>query len=323
MVERTTMDVIGAGWREHEVHKAQANREELVERIAQAIHDNGHTEPLTGLHLQRRASPTELVHGLTDLAFCVIAQGSKEIFLGDQCYRYDPAHYLLTTAELPVVAHVIEASQKRPYLSLRLRLDSALVSAVMIEAGHLSAHNFSQNRAGTSAIAVSPLDTNLLDAVVRLVRLLDNRDEARFLAPMITREIVYRLLLSEQGNRLRHIAALGENTGHIAQAIERLRKNYNQPIRIQSIAQELGMSVSGFHRHFKTVTAMSPLQFQKRLQLQEARRLMLGEHLDATSTAHRVGYGDVSQFIREYKRMFGLPPVRDMERLRGVAREAA
>lgn len=319
MIERVAMNVTEPGWTEREAHKAQVSKDELVERIARAIPSDGHVEPLKGVHLQRRSSPTELVHGLTELAFCAIVQGSKEIFLSEQCYRYDPAHYLLTTAKLPVVSQVIQASQRQPYLSLRLHLDPVLVSAVMIEAGCTSFHD----PAGACAIAVSPLDANLLDAVVRLVRLLDDQNEARFLKPMITREIIYRLLLSEQGSRLRHVAALSDNTHHIAQAIERLRKDYNQPIRIKSIAQELGMSVSGFHHHFKAITAMSPLQFQKRLRLQEARRLMLGEHLDATSTAYRVGYDDVSQFTREYKRMFGLPPARDMERLRGAAREEA
>lgn len=317
MGEQAVMDAISLDQVEREAYQAQANRNELVERISRAVPEDGRVEPLKGLYLQRCSSPTELVHGLSDLAFCVIAQGSKEVFLGRQRYRYDPAHYLLATAELPIVGHVIEASRGRPYLSLRLHLDPALVGSVMVEAGPLS----SRNPAGVSAITVSPLDTNLLDAAVRLVRLLDTPAEARFLAPMITREIVYRLLMGEQGARLRHVAALGGNTYHIARAIERLRQDYNQPIRIESMAQELGMSVSGFHHHFKAVTAMSPLQFQKRLRLQEARRLMLGEHLDATSTAYRVGYDDASQFTREYKRLFGLPPVRDVERLRGAARQ--
>jgi AraC-like DNA-binding protein len=158
--------------------------------------------------------------------------------------------------------------------------------------------------------------------VVRLVRLLDSHAEVPFLAPLITREIVYRLWTGEQRERLRHIAASGGYTPHIARAIERLHQDFDQPLRIDSIARELGMSVSGFHHHFKAVTAMSPLQFQKRLRLQEARRLMLGEGLDATSTAYRVGYHDGSHFNREYKSLFGLPPMRDIERLRGTARES-
>src|SRR3954447_24814162 len=138
--------------------------------------------------------------------------------------------------------------------------------------------------------------------------------------PLITREIVYRLLKGEQGNRLRHLALLGGHTDRIAEAFERLRREFNQPLRIESLAQELGMSISGFHHHFKAVTAMSPLQFQKQLRLQEARRILLGENLDAASVGYRVGYDDASQFSREYKRLFGQPPMRDVERLREAGR---
>jgi AraC-like DNA-binding protein len=247
----------------------------------------------------------------------VIAQGSKEVFLGHERYQYDPSHYLLVTAELPLVGHVLDASKERPYLSLRLELDPTLVGLVMVEAGHPSP----QNHANVRAINVSSLDAGLLDAVVRLVRLLDTPSEAPFLAPLITREIVYRLWRGEQGDRLRYIATLGGYTPHIVKAIERLHKDFDQPLRMDSIARELGMSVSGFHHHFKAVTAMSPLQFQKRLRLQEARRLLLGEGLDAASAAYRVGYNDASHFNREYKRLFGVPPIRDVERLREAVRQ--
>ena len=189
----------------------------------------------------------------------------------------------------------------------------------MVETGHLS----SRNRGDVRAMDVSPLDANLLDAAVRLVRLLDSPAEVRVLRPLITREIVYRLLMGEQGNRLRHLALLGGQTDRIAEAVERLRRDFHQPLRIDRLARELGMSVSGFHHQFKAVTAMSPLQFQKQLRLQEARRLMLGENLDAASAGYRVGYDDASQFSREYKRLFGQPPMRDVERLRAAARSEA
>jgi len=207
-------------------------------------------------------------------------------------------------------------SVQRPYLSLRLDLNPALVGSVMVEAGHLS----SRSQGDVRAIDVSPLDADLLDATVRLVRLLDSPAESRVLRPLVTREIVYRLLMGEQGNRLRHLALLGGPTDRIAEAVERLRRDFNQPLRIDSLARELGMSVSGFHHHFKAVTAMSPLQFQKQLRLQEARRILLGENLDAASAGHRVGYDDASQFSREYKRLFGQPPLRDVERLREAVR---
>jgi AraC-like DNA-binding protein len=309
------MDSMNPQQVEREVHRTQANREELIERIARAISKDGRVEPLKGLHLNRSSSPAEPVYTVSDPAFCVIAQGSKEIFLGNERYLYDPAHYLLITAGLPLVGQVFDASKEQPYLSLRLELDPTLVGSVMVEAGQVSP----RSHTAMKAIDVSPLEASLLDAVVRLVRLLDTPAEAPFLAPLITREIVYRLWKGEQSDRLRHVAVLGGHTHRIARAIERLRNEFDQPLRIDDIAQELGMSASGFHHHFKAVTAMSPLQFQKRLRLQEARRLMLGEGLDAASTAYHVGYNDASQFNREYKRLFGLPPLRDVERLREAA----
>jgi len=316
-MSRATVDSMNPQQAAGEAYREQANRDELIECIARAIREDGRVEPLKGLHLIRRSSPTEWVHSVSDLALCVIAQGSKEILLGDTRYRYDPAHYLLTTVELPIVSQVIEASQERPYLAFRLELDPALVGSVLVEAGHLSS---SRSHADVRAINVSLLDASLLDAVVRLVRLLDSPTEARFLAPLISREIVYRLLMGAQGDRLRHIAALGGHTYRIAKAVERLRQDFDAPLRIDDIARELGMSVSGFHHHFKAVTAMSPLQFQKQMRLQEARRLLLGEGLDAASAGYRVGYNDASHFNREYKKLFGVPPIRDMERLREAAR---
>ena len=249
----------------------------------------------------------------------MIAQGSKEYLLGESRYRYDPFHYLLVTVDLPHVSQVLEASKQRPYLSLRLSLAPTLVGEVMVEAGHPSP----RDHADVRAIDVSPLDVDLLDASVRLMRLLDAPAEARVLMPLITREIIYRLLVGEQGTRLRHLAILGGYTSSIARAVERLRRDFNQPLRIESLARELGMSVSGLHHHFKAVTAMSPSQFQKQLRLQEARRLMLGEDLDAASAAYRVGYHDASHFNREYKSLFGVPPMRDVQRLREEAQPQA
>ena len=294
--------------------RAQADRAELVERIAQIVREDGRVEVLQGLFFNR-ISTLKSVHGVSEPAFCIVAQGGKAVFLGDECYQYDPAHYLLFTAELPYVSQVIEATPEYPYLSLRLNLDPALVSSVMVEAGHIS----TQSQANVRAINVSPLDDNLLDAVVRLVRLIDTPDEARFLAPLITREIVYRLLMGNQGDRLQQVTVQRGHTPRIARAIQRFHKEFDQHLRIDDIAQELGMSTSSFHQHFKAVTALSPLQFLKQLRLQEARRLMIGEQLDAASAGYQVGYDDASHFNREYKRLFGLPPMRDIERLRDTA----
>src|SRR5919204_1080667 len=283
--------------REREKCRAVANQEELVERIARAIREDGVAEPLRGLFLKRVSTPTEPVHGVSIPAFCVIAQGSKEVYLGEDRYRYDPGHYLLATVELPIVIQIGEASRELPHLSLRLNLDAATVASVMVEAGLPSP----RGHANAKAIDVSPLDAGLLDAVVRLVRLVDSPIEARILMPLVTREIVYRLLMGAHSDRLRHLAALGGATNRIVRALERIRSDYDKPLRIESLAQELGMSVSGFHAQFKAVTAMSPLQFQKHTRLQEARRLMFGEDLDAASAGLRVGYDDASYFNREYK----------------------
>src|SRR5438067_4532438 len=178
------MDALYRQGLESETQRAYAYREELAERIARALPEDGTVEPLKGLHLNRSSTPTDPLHGVSEPSFCVIAQGSKEVLLGDSAYRYDAAHYLLATIELPVVSRVIEASAERPYLSLRLDLDPALVGSVMVEAGHLS----SRNGADVRAMDVSPLDANLLDAVVRLVRFLDSPAEVRVLRPLITRE---------------------------------------------------------------------------------------------------------------------------------------
>jgi AraC-like DNA-binding protein len=305
--------------RAREAQQAAANRYELIERIAGALPDDGRNEPMHGLHFIRTSSPTERVHAVSRPSLCVIAQGAKEVHLGDDAFRYNPAHYLLAVVSLPVVVQIVEASIDRPYLSLALDLDPSIVSSVIVETGlpasraHISAR----------AIDVSPLESNLLDAVVRLVRLVDSPGEARVMQPLVTREIVYRLLVGAQGDRLRHLTPLGGTTTRIATAVERLRTGFDQPLRIERIANELGMSVSGFHAQFKAVTAMSPLQFQKHIRLQEARRLMIANDLDAASAGHRVGYEDASHFTREYKRLFGEPPVRDLQRLRAAAAPAA
>lgn len=301
---------------EREALKEQMNREELVERIAQAVREDVGVKPMPGVVLRRSSAPTEPVHGIVGPAFCVIAQGRKEVVVGEERYGYDPYHYLLATVELPLSGQVMEASPDKPYLAVNIALDPGLVGSVMVEAG-LSAL---RGNADVRAITVSPLDAEMLDATVRLVRLVDNPKQACVLAPLITREIVFRLLTGEQGARLQHLVALGGYANRIARAMERIRTNFDKPLRIDSLARELGMSASGLHHQFKTVTAMTPLQFQKQLRLQEARRLMLGEDMDAASAGYRVGYDDPAYFTREYKRLFGMPPMRDVGRLRQVTR---
>ena len=313
------MDAINDQQVERQAQRMQANRQELVERITQILNEDGHAQPLEGLHLHRSSMPLEQVHSVVKPCFCVIAQGSKQVLLGDSRYVYGPSDYLISTVELPRVSQILEASPERPYLSFRLELDPALVGLVMVETGQAPPPSHKD----VSATDVSPLDVDLQDAILRLVRLLDTPAEAPVLMPLITREIFYRLMIGQQGARLRHLAILGGYTPIIARAVERLRQDFDQPLRIENLARELGMSVSGLHHHFKAVTSMSPLQFQKQLRLQEARRLMLSEDFDAARAAYRVGYHDASHFNREYKSLFGVPPMHDVQRLREEALEIA
>jgi AraC-like DNA-binding protein len=300
---------------ERDARRIQADQEELADRIARATPGDCTVEVQPGLHFRRCSRPTEPLHGFSKPSFCVIAQGSKELVVGDDRFRYDPAHYMISTVELPMIGQVVEASPERPYLGFWMALDPSVVTSVMVESGVVQRGD----GIGVKSIDVSALDASLLDATLRLVRLVDVPAEYHVLAPLVIREIVYRLLNGAQASRMRHLATFGGHAHRMVRAVEKLRKNFNKPLRIDEVARELGMSVSGFHAHFRAVTAMSPLQFQKQLRLQEARRLMLSEDLDAAEAGYRVGYEDASHFSREYKRQFGDPPMRDVERLRELA----
>ncbi len=296
-----------------EAQRMQINREELLERMARILPDDGALEPLDGLFLARLTKPMESTLALYQPALCFVVQGGKQVLVGEEVLWYDPGNYLLFTVDLPVVFRVEEASKEKPYFGLRLNLDPALVTAVMMEAGA----EIKKGDAIIKAIGVNAVDVDLLDAVVRLVRLADKPGEKEILAPLIKREIIYRLLAGGEGARLSHLVVASKGaTRRISRAIGRLRDHYNEPLKIEEIARELGMSVSGFHHHFKSVTSMSPLQFQKQIRLQEARRLMLGEELDAASAGHQVGYEDPAYFSRDYKKLFGAPPQRDIANLR-------
>jgi AraC-like DNA-binding protein len=299
---------------EKQARRMQADREELGERIAHALPRDGKVEVRPGLVVTRLSSPTGPEYAVLEPWLCMIAQGAKDVLLGDEWFHYDPAHYLISTLGVPAVGRVVEASRERPYLGLRLSLDPSVVTSVMIEAA-VGADSRGQG-AGVKGVGVSPLGADLLDATVRLMRLIDRPGEYRVLAPLIVREIVYRLLSGPQCDRLRHLATFGGHTHRMVRAVEKLRGGFDKPLRVEDVARDLAMSVSGFHARFKAVTGMSPLQFQKHLRLQEARRLMLNENLDAGEAGFRVGYEDQSYFSRDYKRHFGEPPMRDVERLR-------
>ena len=296
-----------------DAQRAQSGREELLERMSLALPNDGALEVLEGLFLARLTEPMESKLALYEPALCLVVQGSKQVLVGEEVLRYDPGNYLLFTVDLPVVFRVEEASRAKPYFGLRLNLDSALVTEVMMEAGA----EIKKGDASVKAIAVNSVDADLLDAVLRLVRLTDKPGEQKILGPLIKREIIYRLLAGGEGARLSHLVVASKGaTRRISRAIGRLRENYSEPLKIEEMARELGMSTSGFHHHFKSVTSMSPLQFQKQRRLQEARRLMLGEELDAASAGHQVGYEDPAYFSRDYKKLFGAPPQRDIANLR-------
>src|SRR6185369_525349 len=294
-----------------DAQRIKSNREELIERIARTVTEDGAKEVLPGFFLARSSKPSQSLNTVYEPAFCFIAQGRKRALLGEEVFRYDPGHYLLFTVDLPLIFQIEKATQDEPYLGLRLDLDPSLVASVLVEADI----KINKGDASTKAMDVHTSDANLLDAVVRLVRLADEPGSSNVLAPLVVKEIIYRLLAGGQGARLGHLLPSGD-TQRISRAIGHLRMHLDEPLKIDDIARQLGMSVSGFHHHFKSVTAMSPLQFQKQIRLQEARRLMLGEDLDAASAGFRVGYDDPSYFSRDYKKLFGSPPQRDIVSLR-------
>jgi hypothetical protein len=227
---------------ERDAQWVQAYRDELVERITQAVREDGTVEPLQGVRLHRSSLPNEPIHSVAEPHFAVIAQGSKEIYLGDERYRFDPYHYCLGTVGLPVASRIVEASKERPYLSFRLELDPILIGSVMSDAGLSAPPNYTD----VNALGASTLDADLLDAVVRLVRLIESPAEAQVLAPLVKREIFYRLLMGNLGAQLRHIAIVSGYTPPIARAIEHLRKDFDQPLRIESIASGLGPPSHGW-----------------------------------------------------------------------------
>lgn len=293
--------------------RLRLNREELIERMSRLAPENSLWEAFPGIFIYQSTKPSENDIYVLKPAFCVIAQGSKDVLLNDELFHYDSGHYLISTIDLPVKSNVVEASREKPYLNLRIDLDPTVVASVLIESGI----EIKKSGATAKAMDVSPVDADLLDAVVRLVKLLASPIEMKLLAPAIIREIIYRLLRGKQGERLSHLVAAAEGDARrISRVVKQLRENIDQPLKIEDTARELGMSVSGFHNHFKSVTAMSPLQYQKQIRLQEARRLMLGENMDVASAGFHVGYEDPSYFSREYKKLFGAPPLRDIARLR-------
>jgi AraC-like DNA-binding protein len=272
------------------------------------------TTKVPGLSLFRREETSEPVTGMYEPSVCLIAQGAKKVLLGDDTYFYDASHYLLAGLHLPVVAQVIEASREKPYLGLRLTFDYRDISQLMTE-GQLPAP---QSQRTDRGMATGEMTVALASAFLRLVNLLDEEQDIPILAPVIQREILYRMMVGEQGARLRQLAVAGTQSQQVARAVSWLKSN----LRVDQLAEMANMGTSTFHHHFRTMTALSPLQYQKQLRLQEARRLMLAERVDAASAAFQVGYESPSQFSREYSRLYGAPPLRDISALRQQANSA-
>jgi AraC-like DNA-binding protein len=266
------------------------------------------------LNLIRSSEPTVPTHVLYEPAICIVVQGRKQTILGDDVYIYDATQYLTVSVDLPVLGHVVEASKEKPYLCLRLDLDPALISAIMLETPQENLANQLPQR----AMSLNPMSEELLDNALRLLRLLEEPKHIAVLAPLVEREFLYRLLTGEQSGRLRQIALSESRAQQVNKAIGLIKRNFRKTLRIEQVASEANMSPSSFHQHFKAVTSMSPLQYQKQLRLQEARRLILSQSLDAATAGHAVGYDSPSQFSREYARLFGQPPLRDIARLKDM-----
>ncbi|EMJ7102856.1 AraC family transcriptional regulator [Vibrio parahaemolyticus] len=273
---------------------------------------NQYDTPISGLRFSRWTTPTPPTSYTHNPSICLIAQGRKRVLLGEESFIYDANHFLISSVDLPIIANIIEASEEQPYLGLIMELDLTEISQLIVD----SELAFTQAKEAQKGIAVGELSESLLDAFVRLAELLDEGQNIKILAPIIKREIFYRLLMSEQGTRLHQIVTAGSHSHQIAKAIDWLKNNFVKPLSVGDLASYTGMSKSSFYTHFRSMTSMTPLQFQKKLRLSEARRLMLTENLDAMAATFKVGYESPSQFSREYSRLFGAPPSKDIKLLR-------
>lgn len=279
-------------------------------RALAALHADG---PMAGTAIPRLAvhvghGPTPPVSGLFEPKICLVLQGAKEIMIGEQVLRYDPATFFVASVELPVTGCIVEATPERPYMGLTLGLDREALAGLISEVP-------GRAEAETQAFAVSAVTPELLDPWLRLLGLLETPEDIPVLAPLVEREILYRLLRGPQGALLRQAAREDSRLSQVRQAIGWIRDHYDKPLRVETLCELAGMSPASFHRHFRAATAMSPLQYQKSLRLQQARRLLVGS-TEAARAAYAVGYESASQFSREYARMFGMPPARDAVRLR-------
>lgn len=266
---------------------------------------------IPGLTLHGWTMPMEPASYLYEPSFAFIARGSKRVLLANEAYTYDESHFLLTAVGLPTVVQVLNATAANPYYSIKMNIDLEMARELIAEV------DLSRPKVpvGATGMSIGPVTAPLATAVMRLVDMLDRPDDVPILARSVQREILYRVLTSSVGERLREAVQIGTHTNRVAGAIRFIRENFTQPIRVGELARIAYMGESTLHHHFRVLTTMSPLQYQKHLRLHEARRLMLNEQIDATSAAYRVGYESATQFNREYRRMFGMPPKSDVRQI--------
>jgi len=303
--------------REQSVQVVEMRRELARKIAAHAPKEGAHATLIPGLTLFRRTAPSPCYPATYEPSFTVFVQGRKRINLGGTTYLCDESTFLLSSLDVPVVSQIVAASEEVPLLSMLLKLDMAMVRGILSQEEFQLPEGSPQG----CGIAIGRTTVDLLKPCSRLLDLLDASEDIPFLSNLIQREIVYRLLRGPQGERLRAIATLGDQSQRTAKAVAWLRANYAKPLRLAELAEVARMGMSTLHHRFRALTAMSPLQYQKRLRLQAARERMLIEGLDAASAAFDVGYESASQFNREYKRFFGEPPMRDIKarRLAGSA----
>ncbi len=293
--------------------------DDICDAIARHCRPGRQATTIAGLTLFHTREPNRPVNTIYRPTLCIVAQGRKQVMLGERIFEYDASKYLVVTVDLPVSGCIVEASPEKPYLGLSFDLNRARLADLL-----LSLPPASSPQAHSSAgMAVSALQGELLDPLARLLRLLDHPEDIAIMAPLVEREICYRLLQGEQGRLLRQVATAASHLSQIARAIDWIRENYAEQTSIEELAAQAGMSVTSFHRHFKAITTMSPLQYRTQFRLQEARRLLLIDEQRAGVIAFNVGYDNPSQFSREYRRMFGLPPAADAARLRRAEARSA
>ncbi|MDF2929857.1 AraC family transcriptional regulator [Anaerospora sp.] len=285
---------------------------ELIRLIKQyAMTDGSHTTEITSLHFTRTSYLEGPVYAVQGPALCIIVQGAKKIMVAESNYYYDPFHYLVVSLDLPYIGQIIQADPEYPLLCMSLHFEPALIFDIIQNIGLSICEGDSHQ-----GMFVGEINLPLLDACCRLVRLLETPQDIPALAALIIKEIFYRILQAEQGHFLKQIGISDSYTRKIAEITCIIKQEFTKTIRIEHLARAANMSVASLHRHFRQVTAMSPLQYQKQLRLQEARRLLLTSKVSAADAGFQVGYESPSQFSREYARMFGRPPKSDMKQLR-------